>query len=158
MNKKMIYILLIAILVIPATVLAYRPGRVYSCGHYQSELLEIIKKYYKYEEESKSIYLGKDFDDLYNKLLEKKYVDKPIYYRTSDCSYGITLKSDSIEIYCKYHGNKKNTNEYENMCSRQYFVRKYSNDGFLEFICCIVLSVALSFIKSLVKKSSKKSN
>lgn len=107
--------------------------------------------------EIKSIYPGKDFDDLYNKLLEKKYVDKPLRYETSECSYGITIISDFPEIYCKYHGNLLNTNKYESLCSRIHFYKNQYGGGIgrLAFVFCLVLYFIL-IVKSITKKVIKR--
>jgi hypothetical protein len=114
---------------------------------------------YSYNEniEIKSIFPGKDFDNLYNKLLEKKYLNEPLKYITNDCSYGITIISDSPEIYCKYHGNRINTNNYESLGSSiRYYRSDYSSFGFFVLICCIILAICISIVKGNIKKLIKR--
>lgn len=155
--KKSKILIIILLILIPMSLFAYRPGIEFSCGIYQRNLLSKIIEYCDNEKiEIKSIYPGKDFDILYNKLLEKKYFNEPLSYRTSDCSYGITIISGSPEIYCKYHGNIINTREYESICSGIYYYRNhYSDMGMVILVCCVFIGICISILKAIIKKFIK---
>ena len=138
------------LVLIPISLFAY--SLMHNCGNYQARLSYIIIDYYNFEPlEIKSIYPGKDFEDFYNKLLEKKYVDKPLSYETSKCSYGITIISDEPVIYCKYHGNSMNRQNYESIWSSIHFLKRYTL-GFYVFLCCLVIGVFIIIVKKVLFK------
>ena len=158
MLKKRKYILLLFLIIIlfSSVVLAYRPGPIYSCGRYQLDLERIICSYFEKETaKMKDYFPGKEFESFYNKLLEKKYFDKPIKYKSQQCSYGITIISDEAIIYCKYHGNPVNTNKFETMSARKYYSHMHDY-GFLVMMGCGILAIAISSLKTLIKKARNK--
>ena len=155
MIKKRKYIILLfsIIILFSSVVLAYRPGPIYSCGRYQLDLARTFWNYFEKETtERKDYFTGKEFESLYNKLLEKKYFDKPIKYKSQQCSYGIAIISDETIVYCKYHGNHINTNKFESMSASKYYSHKYDY-GFLVMIGCGILGIVISTLKALIKKA-----
>ena len=155
--KKSKILIIILLILIPMSLFAYRPCIEFGCGIYQRDLFSKIMKYCDKEKiEIKSIYPGKDFDNLYNKLLDKKYFKEPLKYRTADCSFGITIISGSPEIYCKYHGNIINTREFESInSSNNYYRNHYLDVGIVILVCCVFIGICNSIVKTIIQKFIK---
>ena len=156
MTKKIRDIIFIIILISISTKLfAYRPGSNSHCNRYQNDLSRIIYNYSDDENITiKDTFPGTEFENLCKKLLEKKYLDKPVKYPTKDCSYGITIISGDPKIYCKYHGNAENCSRFESMSANKYYA--HTNDyGTLVFFGCGILALAISELKTAIKKGKK---
>ena len=159
MGKKYISIIILLLLIAsPIDLFAFRPGPAARCGYYQGELYGKIWKYFADAQidnnDIKPIFPGKEFEDFYNKLLEKKYFDKPLYKHTRECSYGLTIVNDDFNVYCKYHGNRTNTDKFNSMSANKYY--SHHNDyGILVCLACIVLGGVISSVKAAIKKAKK---
>ena len=163
MNKKIKYISLIIILLLiasPLNLFAYRPGPASQCKFYQRDLSRIIYKYFNDENidnsNIKSLLPGKEFEDFYNKLLNKKLFDKPLHYGTKQCSYGLTIVEDNLLIYCQYHGNTVNTDKFETMSARNYYSHSHDSSSTIIFFICIILAFIISSVKKIIRKAKNK--
>ena len=150
------YVLVFFIFITISTeLLAYRPGFNDNCRHYQYDLLQKINNYSNKENITiKDTFPGKEFESLYNKLLEKKYINNQVRYPCKDCSYGITIISGTNTIYCKYHGNNENCKIFESMSAGKYYAYM-NNYGTIVFIGCSFLALSISIFKSILKKTKK---
>ena len=158
MNKKKKYIIMFInftiVILFSTLILASRPGYSEICAHKQTSIFYKIMNYSEDNYHDKIILPGKQFEDLYNKLLKENVFDKPISYPTKDCSYGITLVSGEPMIYCKYHGNKENALAFNSINSSIYFANRDSTYLFIFFVCSI-LAVIIGLFKNIIKKINK---
>ena len=146
--KNILFLILIMVFCCLSFVLAYKPPRSNRCKDYQNELNR-----YFFEIEELEITPEEDFEKLYNKLLDKKIINKPLSYPTSDCSYGFYEILGKTKIYCKYHGNADNIEKFSSMSARSYYSSHYDYGLYVFFICG-----GLAFIISLVKPAFKNLN
>ena len=147
MIKNYKIIVLILITLTSNILFAYKPPICKSCARIQSKLLYAIKEYYNKENRKiEPILPRKEFENIYNIVLEKKYLKKTIEFYEKECSYGITIISGEPKIYCRYHGNSENCSAFGTMSANNYFSPTLEL-GFFIFIGCLVLSFLISCIK-----------
>ena len=150
---KVLTIFFILISLSSTALFAYRPGTPSKCHFNQRDLQAKIDKYF-FEQSitPKPIFPGKEFEDFYNILLEKKYFDKPLYHPQKSCSYGLTVINDYPIVYCAYHGNNINTDYFETMSARKYYAS--ANDyGILIAMGGLILGLIISISRNAVKKA-----